>query len=288
MLQVVLRLAAALIVICSLAAPAQEPEATPAGGGARGGGRRGGRGAAGTREFLGLGPAPDEAAAKKGEPLYKQNCGGCHGANARGAQAPNLVRSVVVLHDEKDEEIGPVIKKGRPQAGMPGFPQLSDEDIHNIGQFLKMQVELAANRGTYGSTYASVRGQTTGDPKKGEEFFRGAGGCAGCHNTSGDLAGIGKKFSQIPLIQARLLWPAAPGPQRIKLEVPGGKTLEGVVRTLNDFDVSFVDASGQYYYFPREQVKILTEDKLAAHRALLPKLTDADIHDLAAYLVTLK
>src|SRR5581483_3538484 len=80
---------------------AQEPDgAAPAGGrgggrGGRGGGRgRGGNGAAGTREFLGLGPAPDAAAAKKGEPLYKQNCATCHGENARGSQGPNLVRSV--------------------------------------------------------------------------------------------------------------------------------------------------------------------------------------------------
>src|SRR3954454_11794898 len=91
-----------------------------------GGGGRGGRG--NLREFLGLGPAPDAAAAKKGEPLYKQNCGTCHGDNARGAQAPNLVRTVTVLHDEKGEEIGPVIKNGKPP-GMPPFPTLSTDDI---------------------------------------------------------------------------------------------------------------------------------------------------------------
>src|SRR5438477_7777864 len=77
---------------------AQEPEFT---GGRGRGGRGGARGS--TREFLGLGPAPDASAAKKGEPLYKQNCAGCHGENARGSQGPNLVRSVSVLHDEKDE-----------------------------------------------------------------------------------------------------------------------------------------------------------------------------------------
>src|SRR5690242_16916819 len=101
------------------------------GRGGRGGGRAGG-GRGSTREFLGLGAAPDEAAAKKGEPVYKQNCAACHGENARGAQAPNLVRSVVVLHDEKGEEIGPVVKNGRPQSGMPGFPNLSAEDLQNL------------------------------------------------------------------------------------------------------------------------------------------------------------
>lgn len=90
---------------CSVAA--QEPQTNP---GAR------------TREFLGLGPAPDAAAAKLGEPLYAANCAACHGKEARGAQGPNLLRSPRVLHDEKGEEIRQVIQKGRAEAGMPAFP----------------------------------------------------------------------------------------------------------------------------------------------------------------------
>src|SRR5205823_962765 len=109
-------------------------------------------------------------------------------------------RSVVVLHDEKDEEIGPLIKNGRPQGGMPGFPNLSQEDIHNISQYLKMQVELAANRGLYGQTYANLRNQSSGDPKKGEEFF--ASNCKTCHSANGDLAKIGAKFPQASLMQS--------------------------------------------------------------------------------------
>src|SRR3954454_300090 len=66
----------AVALALSMMAPsllAQEDAPSPAGRGAQGGrGGRGGRGGGGrgnTREFLGLGPAPDEAAAKKGEPL---------------------------------------------------------------------------------------------------------------------------------------------------------------------------------------------------------------------------
>ena len=71
-------------------------------------GRGGGRGGRGnTREFLGLGPPPDAAAAARGEKLYAPNCAFCHGEKARGAEGPNLVRSVIVLHDEKGESIGP-------------------------------------------------------------------------------------------------------------------------------------------------------------------------------------
>src|ERR1700693_2909640 len=94
-----------VFVIGSVAAVlAQEPQMAPAGNG-RGGGRGGN-----TREFLGLGPAPNAAAAKLGDPIYKANCGTCHGETGRGSQGPNLVRSTVLLHDEKGEEIGPIIK----------------------------------------------------------------------------------------------------------------------------------------------------------------------------------
>ena len=279
-----MRTAVFFFALC-LALCAQEE---PVGGG-RGGGRggRGGRGGAqSTREFLGLGPAPDEAAAKKGEPLYQQNCAGCHGANARGAQAPNLVRSVVVLHDEKGEEIGPVIKNGRPQAGMPAFPNLSADDIHNIGQYLHLQVELAANRGSYSQTYAAQRGRVSGDAKKGEAFFDT--NCKSCHSASGDLAKIGARYAQPAAMQSRFLWPSRPGPQQATVTTASGEKFSGTIRVLNDFDVSLTDKAGDYHYWRRGDVKVEVDDKLGGHRALLPKYTDDDIHNLAAYLVTLK
>jgi cytochrome c oxidase cbb3-type subunit III len=285
--------AAMTLSILASGLAAQEDAPPAAGRGAQGGrggrgGRGGGGGRAGTREFLGLGTAPDEAAAKKGEPLYKQNCSTCHGETARGAQGPNLVRSVVVLHDEKGEEIGPVIKSGRPQGGMPGFANFSADDLYNISQYLHLQVELAANRGTYGATYGALRNAVKGDAGKGEQFFRGAGGCTQCHSTSGDLAKIGAKFSQASALQSRFLWPASPGPVKVKVTLPSGEGIDGTIRVMNDFDVSITDNAGGYHEWPRGQVKVAIEDRLSGHRALLPKYTDADIHNLTAYLVTLK
>ena len=102
------------------------------------------------REFLGLGAPPDAAAVKAGEPLYQANCAACHGQNARGGEGPNLVRSAIVLHDTKGEEIGAVVKNGRPQAGMPAFPFLKPTEVYNIAEYLHQQVENAANRGLYG------------------------------------------------------------------------------------------------------------------------------------------
>ena len=274
----VIVLFSALLLPCSLC---QEPE-----GGAAAPARGARRGAASTREFLGLGPPPDPAEAAKGAPLFKQNCSGCHGEDARGAQGPNLIRSSVVLHDEKDEQIGPVIKSGRPAAGMPAFPQLSDAEIHSISQFLKMKVELAANRGTYGSTYGDLRNKITGDPRQGEAFFKA--NCTGCHSATGDLAKIGSKFEQASQLQQRFLWPADPGPVKATVAEQSGEKISGRITHEDDFYISLVDSSGQRHVWPKDSVKIDVADKLEGHRALLPKYSNADIHNMTAYLATLK
>ncbi|NOT61955.1 MAG: c-type cytochrome [Acidobacteria bacterium] len=236
------------------------------------------------REFLGLGPAPNPELAKKGEPLYLQNCSGCHGKDARGAQAPGLTRMPLVVSDYKGENMLPALKEGR--TGMPAFPQLSKEDVLNISQWLQLQVELAANRGTYGGTYGNLRNQVTGDPKKGETFF--AANCTTCHSATGDLAKVGAKFPQVAQLKNRFLWPTTPGPAKAKVTTADGKIVEGRVKANNDFEISLTDAQGNYHYFQRQAVKVEIEDKLTGHRALLPKYSDADINNMAAYLVNLK
>ena len=125
-------------------------------------------------------------------------------------------------------------------------------------------------------------------PRKGEQFFNGAGGCTHCHSVTGDLAKIGAKFPQASAMQSRFLWPATPGPAKVTVTVASGESINGTVRTMNDFDVSITDTGGRYHQWPRDQVKVEIEDRLSGHRALLPKYTDADIHNLTAYLVTLK
>jgi len=238
------------------------------------------------REFLGLGPPPDAAAAKLGEPLYKQNCAACHGENARGGEGPNLVRSPLVLHDEKGEEIGPVVKNGRPQAGMPPFAALKPDEIYQIAEYLHVQVENAANRGVYNTLYASQRGQTSGDVKQGEAFFQS--NCSGCHSATGDLAKIGTKYPQAAGMQSRFIWPASREPGRVTVKTPQGESVTGTIVRLDDFDVALTDSSGAYREWPRDKVEVEVEDKLEGHRAMLPKYKDSDLHYVTAYLLTLK
>jgi len=131
-----------------------------------------------------------------------------------------------------------------------------------------------------------LRNQTSGDPVKGEAFFKAS--CTSCHSVTGDLARIGAKFPQATALQSRYLWPAVPGPDTATVTTPSGQKITGTIRRLSDFDVSLTDSNGEYHSWPRDRVTVQIQDKLAGHRALLPKYTDADIHNLTAYLVTLK
>src|SRR6266404_2439050 len=166
---------------------------------------RGGRGS--TREFLGLGAAPDPVAAGRGEKVYTANCGICHGPKAGGGTGPNLVRSELVLHDDKGDQIASMLLKGSPDKGMPAFPNLSKEQVSDIAQFLHLRVEQIANRGIYQRLPV-----VTGDAKKGEAYFNGAGRCNTCHSATGDLAHIATKFRQPDQLQSRFLYPGAGGP----------------------------------------------------------------------------
>ena len=245
---------------------------------------QGRRGAAGTREFLGLGRQPDAAAAARGKPLFAANCSFCHGANARGGDTgPDLLRSSIVLHDDKGEEIGPVVHNGRAARGMPAFPALTEAQLADLAEFLHMQVELVANRGTY-----QVRNIVTGNASAGEAYFNGTGKCNTCHSVTGDLLHIATKLNPSDLQQA-FLYPASREPAKVTVTLPSGEQVNGTLKQLDDFDISLIDGEGEFHSYARAKgVKVAVEDKLAPHRRLLDQYNDSDMHNLTAYLVTLK
>jgi cytochrome c oxidase cbb3-type subunit 3 len=242
-----------------------------------------------TREFLGLGRRPDAKMAAEGAKIFGPNCGFCHGADARGGSGPDLLRSPVVLHDNQGEMIGPTLREGRPSRGMPAFSSFTDDQLRDLAEFLHLQVELAANRGTY-----KILNVVTGDAKAGEAYFNGPGKCNTCHSTTGDLAHIGSKMEAPDLTQA-FLYPGArdnkDGSKSAKATVTmhDGKTVAGTVKYHDDFHISLYDADGAYHSIPLDQaIKVQVEDKMVFHRQMLDQYTNTQMHDLTAYLVTLK
>ncbi len=245
-------------------------------------------------KFLAIGDAPDPAAVARGKTVFIATCGFCHGASARGGESgPDLTRSVPVLHDNGGDQIGPIIHGGRPAKGMPAFASMPQTQISDISAYLRFQYQSAANRASY-----QIQNINTGNVEAGRAYFNGAGRCNTCHSVTGDLAGIANKYTEEGL-QSRFLYPRARREENtetkatpsVTVTLPSGETVEGTLSHLDDFNVALMDASGAYRSWSLGEgsgVRVTVHDPLEAHLELLKTYTNADMHNILAYLETLK
>jgi len=241
--------------------------------------------AAATRAFLGLGPEPDKAAAARGAPVYRQNCAFCHGPQARGATGPSLITSDQVLGDDHGEHLLPFLKRGRPEKGMPAFATMPDEELKDVAEFLHLQVEDVANRGAYRPLDILV-----GNAAKGRQYV--ATHCALCH-TAETFAHIASKSRSPDQLQRGWIWPARAGDDRLavtaSVKTADGATIAGRVTQVSDFRITLLDSAGRTHVIDREPgVEVKMNDPLAAHEKMIPTLTNDEMHNVTAYLDTLK
>lgn len=269
---------------------------------------RTGTAGAGGAGFIGAGPDDahivDGEAAERGQRIYVAECITCHGNRGRGGpdslpkanQGADLVRSLVVLKDRYGATIGDFLKKGHPtQSGKPSA-SIIGQDLTDLSHFLHLKVTDTLRSGPFSAPINVL----TGNAKDGQAYFNGAGGCNKCHSPTGDLAGIGKKYDPVTL-QQKFLFPktfgfgrgggpvSAQKPVTLVVTAPGAKAVSGVLVHMDDFNVSLRDSSGDYFSWKRTaQLKIEKNDPYAEHAALLDKYTDKNMHDIVAYLESLK
>ncbi|MGH9584781.1 MAG: c-type cytochrome [Bryobacteraceae bacterium] len=232
--------------------------------------------------------APENpAAVARGRTQFRGTCGFCHGTDATGGRGPDLVRSSLVSDDKKGSLIVPVIRNGRPDKGMPSFPNLTEQQVSDIVTFLHFRQFQALHNGSVPSTYPLSR-LLTGNAEAGSKFFYGAGGCSGCHSVTGDLAGVAKKYSPINL-QQQMVYPSREAPPKTAVvTLADGKRYQGKVVREDEFRIGLICQDGWYRSWPLANVKVEIHDPLAAHRKLMTTYTDADMHNLFAFLETLK
>jgi cytochrome c oxidase cbb3-type subunit 3 len=256
-------------------------------------------GAASPRHGLSAGPRDrqviDPQAAERGKAIYASDCGSCHGPLARGtADGPDLVRSVVILHDHYGDTLGPYLLEKHPKTTGAPIGSLTESQIKDLSHFVHQQVEDTLRSGPY----TEVLNVMTGNAQAGAAYFNGAGGCASCHSTRGDLAGIASKYDA-PTLQQRLLFPrtvalgrgpvTVPKPIMVKVTPPDAEPVSGTLVHIDDFNVALRDGTGTYHSWSRTpQLKVQINDPYAAHDELLDRISDTDIHNLVAYLETLK
>jgi cytochrome c oxidase cbb3-type subunit III len=261
-----------------------QPQAAPPPPGAPGG--RGGRGGGGRGSRFKI--YPPEAIAR-GLTAYNSTCGYCHGPRGKSGKAgPDLIASLVTLHDEDGVEIGKFVKG--PEHTKAVKLEATDAQIADIAAYLHSRVIYASGRGQVYTDKVLI-----GDAKAGEQYFNGAGGCAKCHSPTGDLKGVGAKYDA-PTLQERAVLPRSGfggrggGRGMATLTLASGEKISGSPIRVTDFDVTLRLADGSTKTWARNHgvPKVEVTDPLQAHIEIMMKLTDTDMHNLTAYLATLK
>lgn len=225
---------------------------------------------------------------KAGENRFASQCGFCHGRDAAGGETgPDLTRSMVVAEDLRGDKLGPLIRSGRQDKGMPAFDMGAD-DIRVIVAFIHDQKTKAESLGG-GRRSVDVADLQTGNVDAGRRYF--SSNCSSCHSATGDLAGIATRFQGLPLLQ-RMLYPTsgrpAPAPAKVTVQLRTGESITGSLVSRDEFSVVLTDGAGVRRAFASEAVQFKVDDPLETHFELLGKYTDSDMHDVFAYLQTLK
>ncbi len=225
------------------------------------------------------------AQAERGQALFQRDCAFCHGRDAEGGETgPDLTRSKLVGDDKEGSTIAPVVRTGRVDKGMPSF-NFSGEEMSSMVAFIHSQKTKVESQvgGRRGVDAADLQ---TGDAEAGKRYFNGAGTCSSCHSATGDLAGIASRFQGLKLEQ-RTLYPED-ARSKITVKLPGGQTVAGTLAYHDEFTVGLRDAEGKYRSWSTDAVKYTIQAPAEAHVDLFGKYTDADIHNLMAYLQTLR
>ncbi len=220
-----------------------------------------------------------------GQSLFQQRCAFCHGRDAGGGETgPDLTGSKLVTDDVNGDKIGVVVRNGRPDKGMPAF-NLSDQDIAALAAFIhdakrKAETQQGGRRGV------DVSDLQTGNVEQGKTYFNGAGGCAACHSPTGDLAGVATRYQGLKL-EERMLYPQG-AKATATITLPSGQTYSGKLNYRDEFTIGLMDSNGWYHSWPLDKVKVTLDNPVEAHVKLLDKYSDDDIHNLMAYLQTLR
>jgi cytochrome c oxidase cbb3-type subunit 3 len=219
-----------------------------------------------------------------GSGLFLQNCAFCHGKEAGGGESgPDLTRSKLVLSDKDGEAISPVIRNGRPEKGMPRF-NLPEGDVTSLIAFIHSQQDkLMSQTGTRkGVDDADLR---TGDAAAGKRYFEGEGGCTKCH-TSTSLSGIATRLSGLRL-EEQMLYPRD-AKAKVTVKTAAGQTFTGTLAYRDEFTIGLKDASNTYHSWPTRSVTFEIDNPVEAHVTALSKYTDEAVHNVFAYIETLK
>jgi putative heme-binding domain-containing protein len=218
-----------------------------------------------------------------GQRLYGPQCQVCHNANGDGVPGVDL-KLGRFRRSSSDEDLARVITAGIPGTGMPAFV-LQPAELTAIIAFIRAGFDPASS---------AVR---VGDANRGRALFEGRAECAQCHRVNGrgpllapDLSDIGA-IRTLAALQRALLAPneaLLPIHRPVRAVTKSGATVRG--RRLNEdtYTVQLIDDQGNLRSLNKANLRGLVVETAAAMPSYAGRLSDEELADVIAYLVSLK
>ena len=220
---------------------------------------------------------------QRGYRLYSSQCALCHGNNGDGIAGVNLPRQQF-RRAATDADIRNTISTGVASAGMPPF-KLQPAELSALVAYIRSGFDL-------GGTPFRV-----GDAARGKAIYDGKGACATCHRVNGNGPRTAPDLSDIALlrqpaaIQRSLVEPdkgMLPINRSIKIVTRDGRTIRG--RRLNEdtLTIQLIDENEKLVSLEKSQIQEFEAGTASGMPSFARKLTENEIADLLAYLISLR
>ncbi len=215
--------------------------------------------------------------------IYSAQCQLCHGPGGDQIAGVNLARQRF-KRAVSDDDIKATVTSGLPAAGMPAF-RFQPAELNSIVAFIRSGFDTSATP------------FKLGDAGRGRAVFEGKGGCTACHQPRGEgrlnapsLAEVGANRQPVE-IQRYLLEPdkaMLPINRRATITTRDGRTVQG--RRLNEdsYSVQVRDADQRLHSIAKADIRTYDLARTSGMPSYAGKLSEGELADLMAYLVSLK
>jgi cytochrome c oxidase cbb3-type subunit 3 len=187
--------------------------------------------------------------------------------------------------DGQRDKIRAVVHDGRVEKGMPPFPGLTIPQVNDVIAFIRDQTKQL-NSKPGGRRGVDVADLQTGNIEQGKAYFNGPGECSSCHSPTGDLAGIATRRKGLEL-EMPMLYPQN-AKAKLTVITKSGETFTGTLTHKDEFHIAMTGSEGWCRSWPIRAVEYKIDSLSNAHIEQFEKYTDDDIHNLMAYLQTLR
>jgi putative heme-binding domain-containing protein len=227
-------------------------------------------------------PHTTAADVSQGQKLYMGRCAGCHGPDGDGGKGANLAVPELP-RASTDPALYRVIRYGISDTEMPQS-LMAPREVWQVAAYVR---SLGAVR----------REPVSGDAARGAQVVRGRGGCVGCHTIGLEGGRMGPALTDIGTrrspghLRNKILDAQSDLPDHFRMvsfATKDGKPVSGVRLNEDTYSIQLRDNAARLQSFWKRDVSNLKVEKKSPMPSYKGKLTDAEVNDAVAYLVTLR